>query len=114
MLHEECMAEARAMGADLTPTRMVDGPYRSSLWRGIIADLTGEVVHYVPDFPGTAYGDAMLAAISTGMLTEEKAFTWVPEAWVIEPSTDPDRVEAYRMAKERFTRFRARFSEDIT
>ena len=114
MLHDECMAEARAMGAGLTPTRMVDGPYRSSLWRGIIADLTGEVVHYVPDFPGTAYGDAMLAAISTGLLTEEKAFTWVPEAWVIEPSTDPDRIEAYRLAKERFMRFRARFSEDVT
>jgi xylulokinase len=104
--HAECMDDARAMGVDLAPTRIVDGAYRSPLWREMIADVTGSTVHYHKKFPGVSYGDAMLAAIAGGVESESGVFEWVPEPRTLEPSTDPDRSRAYGMARERYLKFR--------
>jgi xylulokinase len=105
-LHEVCMEGAAGMGVDLAATRLVDGVYRSTLWRHIVADVTGRRVMYLPDFPGTSFGDAMLAAIATGMVEEERAFRWLPEMRLVEPTEDADNRRAYTEARERFARFR--------
>ncbi len=105
MLHEECMEDASRMGIELKTTRVVDGAYRSALWRSILADVTGRPIMYHPDFPGISYGDAMLAAFSTGMVAEDRLFKWVPPARTIEPSEDGDRKEAYARARARYRRY---------
>lgn len=102
MLHEECMEDAARMGIELKTTRVVDGAYRSALWRSILADVTGRPIMYHPDFPGISYGDAMLAAFSTGLVTEDRIFKWVPPARTIEPTKDDVRKEAYARARERY------------
>ncbi|UCC93653.1 MAG: hypothetical protein JSW25_03035, partial [Thermoplasmata archaeon] len=104
--HGECMREAEAMGVELSPTRIVDGAYRSPLWREMVADVTETQVLYHPKFPGVSYGDAMLAAVVSGLESERGVFRWVPEPRAIDPSSEPDRVGAYREARERFVRSR--------
>jgi xylulokinase len=106
MLHEECLEDAARMGIELKTTRVVDGAYRSALWRSIIADMTGRPIMYHPDFPGISYGDAMLAAFTTGMVTEDKIFKWIPPARTIEPTDDDDRKGAYGRARERYRRYK--------
>jgi xylulokinase len=106
ILHGECVEEARTMGVDLAPTRVVDGAYGSSLWRRMVADVTGKNVLYLSGYPGTSYGDAMLAAIGTGSITEDKAFGWLPEVETIEPTRDPESVAAYGEARARYRRYR--------
>ena len=106
MQHAECMEHAMGTGVDLTPTRIVDGAYRSPLWREMVADMTGRAVLYHPKFPGVSYGDAMMAAVASGHETEDGVFGWVPLARTIEPSVEPERMEAYRLARERYRRYR--------
>ncbi len=106
MLHEECMEDAARMGIELKTTRVVDGAYRSALWRSIIADVTGRPIMYHPDFPGISYGDAMLAALASGMVSDDRIFKWVPPARTIEPTEDDNRKAAYGRARERYRRYR--------
>lgn len=106
MQHADCMDEAEAMGVELPATRVVDGVYRSSLWREMVADITGRKVLYHPKFPGVSYGDAMLAALVSGLETEGRVFDWVPTPRSIKPATEGERAEAYREARERFWRYR--------
>ena len=106
MLHEECMEDATRMGIELKTTRVVDGTYRSALWRSIIADVTGRPIMYHPDFPGISYGDAMLAALASGMASDDRIFKWVPPARTIEPTEDDARKAAYGSARERYRRYR--------
>jgi xylulokinase len=114
--HKECLEEAWGMGVEMHPTRIVDGTYGSTLWRGIIADVTATTVQYLPTFQGTAYGDAMLAAISVGITTEENAFGWLPEARTVEPTQDSNRLKAYGDALERYARYKEVLlgSHDVT
>jgi xylulokinase len=102
MQHAECMVEAEASGVELAPTRVVDGVYRSPLWRVMVADISRRTVLYHPKFPGVSYGDAMLAALAAGLEHEEAVFAWVPEPRRIEPSLDPDVEAAYAGAMERY------------
>ena len=105
-LHEVCLGEAERAGVELAATRLVDGVYRSTLWRHIVADVSGRRVLYIPDFPGTSFGDAMLAAIVTDKVAEDRAFRWLPEMRFTEPTVDPDKRSAYAEARERFERYR--------
>lgn len=105
MQHAECMEDALGMGVDLTATRIVDGAYRSPLWREMVADITGRTVLYHLKFPGVCYGDAMLAAIASGMETERNVFEWVPIPRTIEPTTDTDRLAAYDLARDLYRRY---------
>jgi sugar (pentulose or hexulose) kinase len=104
--HAECMEQAAETGIELAPTRIVDGAYRSPLWRVMVADITERSVLYHPKFPGVSYGDAMLAAIGSGLETEDRVFGWVPKPRSIEPTADTDVEAAYARARELYTRFR--------
>jgi xylulokinase len=106
MQHAECLDDARAMGVKLAPTRIVDGSYRSTLWREMVADLTRSTVHYHPKFPGVSYGDAMLAVIGAGILSELEVFSWVPTPRTIVPTDDRVRIEAYVEARQIYQRYR--------
>ena len=105
MQHAECMEDALGMGVDLAPTRIVDGAYRSLLWREMVADITRRTVLYHPKFPGVCYGDAMLAAIASAKETESNVFGWVPSPRTIEPTSETDRMAAYDLARERYRRY---------
>jgi xylulokinase len=109
--HAECLKDAREMGVELAPTRIVDGRYRSPLWREMVADVTGTTVHYHPKFPGVSYGDAMLAALAADVETETNVFKWVPEPRALEPSIDSDRAVAYSQARERYQHYRGALCE---
>ena len=98
--------DATRMGIELKTTRVVDGAYRSALWRSIIADVTGRPIMYHPDFPGISYGDAMLAALASGMASDDGIFKWVPPARTIEPTEDDARKAAYGRARELYRRYR--------
>jgi len=111
MLHMECLEDATRMGIELKTTRVVDGAYRSSMWRSMITDMTGRPIMYHPDFPGISYGDAMLAAFATGMVTEDRIFKWVPPARTIEPTEDDDSKEAYARARARYRRYKEILSD---
>jgi len=106
MQHAECMDDARRMGVELAPTRIVDGAYRSKLWREMVADLSGSTVLYHPKFPGICYGDAMLAVIGPALKSEDTVMGWVPRPRSIEPTQEPERVGSYREARERFRAYR--------
>jgi sugar (pentulose or hexulose) kinase len=106
MLHEECMEDAARMGVELKTTRVVDGAYRSAMWRSMVADMTGRPIMYHPDFPGISYGDAMLAAYATGMVTDDTIFKWVPPARTIEPTEDDESKKAYARARARYRRYK--------
>lgn len=106
MQHAECMDDASGMGVELAPTRIVDGAYRSSLWREIVADLSGRTVHYHPKFPGVSYGDAMLAAIVPDLVSEGSVFDWVPPLHSIKPVSDPATRQAYEDARASFRHYR--------
>jgi xylulokinase len=106
LLHEECLEDAQGMGVALKTTRVVDGAYRSSMWRSILADMTGRPLLYDPDFHGIAYGDAMLAAMATGLVTMDQAFKWLPPSREIAPTGDQERLEAYARARQRYDRYR--------
>ncbi len=106
MLHEECLEDAQGIGVELQTTRVVDGAYRSSMWRGILADLTGRPVLYNPEFHGISYGDAMLAAMATGLVTMDRTFRWMPPSRRIEPTGDEERIQAYQEARERYNGYR--------
>jgi xylulokinase len=109
--HAECMRDAMSMGVELAPTRIVDGAYRSPLWREMVADFTGATVHYHPKFPGVSYGDAMLAAIAAGIVSDNRVFDWVPDPRTIDPSTDADRSEAYSAARQRYLHYQRALCE---
>jgi len=106
MQHADCMDDADGMGVDLSATRIVDGAYRSPLWREMVADITGRTVLYHPKFPGVSYGDAMLAAIVSGVENQYNVFKWVPDPRAIKPVAEGERVEAYREARERYRHYR--------
>jgi hypothetical protein len=47
-----------------------------------------------------------MAAIGTGLVTEDKAFGWLPETELIEPTGDEATLSSYDEARKRFFRYR--------
>jgi xylulokinase len=65
-LHKWNLEEAVKSGLKLgQKTILSDGGAKSKLWRQILADVTQKNMKYLEDFPGTPYGDALLATIGT-------------------------------------------------
>ena len=59
-------------GQPIKRTTLVDGGARSPLWRQIIADVTGLAMDYIPDAKGAPLGDAILAGLGTGVITDHR------------------------------------------
>ncbi len=83
------------VGIKVKRATLVDGGARSSLWRQIIADVTGVPMSYIPGAPGAPLGDAILAGLGTGVIGDHRVIeTWIPEKLPMEPK--PANVKTYR------------------
>lgn len=70
--------EGRRAGFQLDPgLTVVGGGASSELWSRIMASVTGRVVQAAPAGGEAALGDAMLAALGTGLATEADLPRWV-------------------------------------
>ncbi len=74
---------------------LVDGGAKSPLWRQIIADVTGISMNYIPDAQGAPLGDAILAGLGTGVITDHKVIeNWISEKVPMIPKLE--NVKAYQ------------------
>jgi xylulokinase len=78
---------AQEAGLPIHRTTLVDGGARSPLWRQIIADVTGLAMDYIPDAKGAPLGDAILAGLGTGVITDHTIIEdWLGEKVKTEPN----------------------------
>ncbi len=76
------------------PETLVDGAARSPLLKQIIADVTGLAMDYVPDAKAAPLGDAILAGLGTGVITDHRVIEdWLGEKMKTEPN--PNRSVLY-------------------
>jgi xylulokinase len=91
----DCFQVIKDMGVSFRQVRASGGGARSSVWRQINADVTGEAHATINVDEGPAYGAALLAAVGSGH------FASVPEACrqtlevLEETAPNPEAVERY-------------------
>jgi len=94
-LHRWNVEQAEESGIRVEkPTLLVDGGSRSPLWRSILADVLEMRMDFMPKFPGTPYGDALIAAVGVGEVKPDAIHRWLPEKKSVEPN--PRNIPAYR------------------
>jgi xylulokinase len=82
-------------GLIINRATIVDGGARSSLWRQIIADITEIEFQYIPSTLGAPMGDAILAGLGTGEITDHKIIEdWIGEKIPTKPN--PENIQKYR------------------
>jgi xylulokinase len=86
----EVMCEAGGGGKRLVA---VGGGTKGGLWTQIVSDVTGREQVLPRETIGASYGDALLAAIGSGLVKE--GVEWNPPAAVVEP--DPGTGDVYNM-----------------
>jgi len=84
----EAMREAGGRGQRLIA---VGGGTKGGLWTQIVSDVTGRVQELPKETIGASYGDALLAAIGSGLI--ESGRTWTEIVSKVEPKPGAD--EAY-------------------
>jgi xylulokinase len=86
---------ARDTGVEIKRATLVDGGASSPLWRQIIADTTEIEFHYIPNTLGAPMGDAILAGLGSGEITDHRVIEqWIGEKIATKPNTES--VEKYR------------------
>jgi len=81
-------------GLRINRATLVDGGARSQLWRQIISDVTGVRMSYIPGAQGAPLGDAILAGMGTGAISDHRVIEeWLGEKVPVEP--DPARSDEY-------------------
>jgi len=106
---------ARDTGVEIKRATLVDGGASSPLWRQIISDTTEIEFHYIPDTLGAPMGDAILAGLGSGEITDHRVIEkWIGEKIATKP--DPESVKKYRkyyelyaVAVEQLSPFFSRF-----
>ena len=79
-------------GIELKILTAVNGGAKSSLWRQILADITGKPVAYIKKSEGAALGDCILAGIGSGQFTDEKVVkNWIEVKMINEPNMENHR-----------------------
>lgn len=86
----EAMADAGGHAARLVA---VGGGTRGGLWTQIVSDVTQQPQQLPRNTVGAAYGDALLAGVGSGVVTEAETDKWNPVETTVEP--DPAAAEAY-------------------
>jgi len=91
-----CIDFGKGLGFELNRNLiMVGGATKSSLWKGIFADITGFPVLCVAGGGEAPYGDALLSAIGIGAVGSfDEIKGWISFDPVIEP--DAERVHIYQ------------------
>lgn len=97
----EALVEA---GSEARRIVAVGGGVKNDIITGVVSDLSGHDL-LPAETLGASYGDAILAAIGVGMLTEEEAAAWprIGAAITAAPRDDPE-AQVIRTAHEEFTR----------
>jgi ribulokinase len=86
---------AKEAGVKLNRATLVDGGARSPLWRQIIADITEVEMGFIPNSLGAPVGDAILAGLGTGVLSDYKVIDeWIGEKIPTKPN--PENIPNYR------------------
>lgn len=99
------LAAMRAAGAPPSRLVAVGGGTTGGLWTRIMSDVIGRPQEVPTHTVGAAYGDAFLAALSTGRVDPGDIASWNPVATVIEPDASvralyDDRYGHYRALYE--------------
>lgn len=79
------------IGGPIKRIRAVGGGTQARLWLQVVSDITGRRQEVPDQTIGASYGDALLAAIGSGAVTEQT--DWAQRSLVIEP--DPERGRVY-------------------
>jgi xylulokinase len=81
----EVFERYREAGASPINVRAVGGGTKNSVWTAAISDITG-LAQSVVSGSGASYGDAMMAALTVGMIPSRDALAdWVAVDHIIEP-----------------------------
>lgn len=75
----------RQAGARVERLVAVGGGTTGGLWTQIVSDVTGLPQDLARTSVGAAYGDAMLAAVASGLVTESATRTWNPVVRQVRP-----------------------------
>ena len=93
---------ARDTGVEIKRATLVDGGASSPLWRQIISDTTEIEFNYIPDTLGAPMGDAILAGLGSGEITDHRVIEkWIGEKIATKP--DPESIKKYRKYYELYT-----------
>ncbi len=80
---------AAEAGVKINRATLVDGGASSPLWRQIVADITEVEMGYIPNTLGAPMGDAMLAGLGTGVITDHKVIEdWIGNKTPTKPNMD--------------------------
>lgn len=83
---------AKEAGIPIKRLILVNGGARSSVWRKIMADVTGLELCYIEGAPGAPLGDALLAGVGTGYLKYETIYEWVKIDQSVKPNLDNTKI----------------------
>ena len=78
-----------AGGGPATRVVAVGGGTQGGLWPQIVTDVTGRPQEIPEQAVGAAYGDALLAAIATGLVAPDTDWAKVATTTAVDPSTEP-------------------------
>ncbi len=101
--HLEVLAEH---GVRPARARVTNGGASSSLWKGIVADVTGLVLEPVVDHPGSALGAAFAAGMGTGAFAE---WSEIARFVALAPAVEP-RPGTAAVYDERYRAYRALYA----
>ena len=74
-------------GMPIRRSILVNGGAKSKLWRSILTDVSGLSMAYIEQAPGAPLGDALLAAVGTGVLKDHKVIeNWLKVTEITEPN----------------------------
>ena len=89
-------------GLDMKHITAIGGGTKSEAWMQIMSDITGLEHRIMEKNEGASYGDAMLAALGTGVATLEEIKNWNKISYCIKPN--PNHRQKYDEGKKLFKR----------
>ncbi|MCX7286498.1 MAG: FGGY-family carbohydrate kinase [Rhodobacterales bacterium] len=94
------------IGASPTHVRAVGGGTKNGVWLQATSDIAGVPQEVCGKTIGASYGDAFLAALAVGVVTEDQIGRWNPVARVIRPEPAPAYARQYPLWKALYTQTR--------
>jgi xylulokinase len=97
-----CIETAQQAGFPVHRALLVNGGAKSKLWRNIITNVTGLAMMYLPNAIGAPLGDALLAGVGVGTLSDYSVINeWLETAEITHPTPTQknfydERYRAYR------------------
>jgi len=102
-LHRWNVEQAKSSGIPVErPTVLVDGGSKSPVWRQILSDVLEMEMSFLKEFPGTPYGDALIAGVGVKDIRPDAIHRWLPEMEKVKPDARSATVyrKGYSLFKE--------------